>query len=83
MVAAVFVVVWVLCAGFAALIANSKGRSVGGFALAGLLLGVIGLLWAAFAHPAGYVRRDSAAVIRARAARPLGGSRDWRRHLEP
>ena len=51
MEAAVFVIVWVLCAGFAALIANAKGRSVGGFAVAGFLLGPIGLLWAAFANP--------------------------------
>jgi hypothetical protein len=35
------------------LIARSKGRLVGGFAVAGLLLGVIGLLWAAFATSAG------------------------------
>ena len=45
-------IVAVLCAGFSAMIANSKGRSVGRFAVAGLLLGVIGLIWAACARPA-------------------------------
>jgi hypothetical protein len=48
---AVIAIVWVLCAGFSAMIASSKGRSVGEFAIAGLFLGVFGLLWAAFATP--------------------------------
>lgn len=52
------VIVWVLCGGFAALIAHNKGRSVGWFAVAGLLLGVIGLVWAAFARPADGRRRN-------------------------
>jgi hypothetical protein len=43
-------ILWVLCSGVAALIAQSKNRSVGGFAVAGLILGVIGVLWAAFAR---------------------------------
>lgn len=83
MVGAVIVISWVLSAGVAGFIASTKGRNVGGFAIAGLLLGPAGVVWAALAHPSGYVRRDSAAEIRARAARPLSGSRDWRRHLEP
>jgi len=48
----VVLILWVLCVGFAALIAHAKGRSVGWFALAGLAFGVLGLLWAAFATPA-------------------------------
>lgn len=44
---------WVLCAGVAAVIAQGKGRSVGGFAMAGLLLGVVGVVWAACAGSAG------------------------------
>ena len=47
---ALLALVWVLCAGYAAVIASNKGRSVRHFALAGLLLGVIGILWAAFAE---------------------------------
>ena len=47
---ALLALLWVVCAAFAAVIASNKGRSVGRFALAGLLLGVIGILWAAFAH---------------------------------
>lgn len=43
------ILIWCVCAGFAALIASSKHRSPGRFALAGLLLGPVGLLWAAFA----------------------------------
>jgi hypothetical protein len=82
----VVLILWVVCAGFAALIAHAKGRSVGGFALAGLLLGVVGLLWAAFARPAGQqprrrTRQARRAEIAARAAQPLGVRNDWRRHL--
>lgn len=46
----VAVILWVLCAIGAALIANAKGRSMTGFFFAGLLLGVIGLVWAACAR---------------------------------
>ncbi len=60
---AVLVLVWVACGGFAALIANSKGRSVGGFALAGLLLGVIGLLWAAFAKSSAEIGEERAEIV--------------------
>jgi len=49
MTAAVFVLTWVICAGVAALLAARKHRSVGGFAVAGLLLGPVGVLWAAVA----------------------------------
>lgn len=49
MIAAVFVVSWVLCGGFAALIAIGRGREPGWFAVGGLLLGVFGLLITAFA----------------------------------
>lgn len=51
MTAAVVVLVWVVCSGVAAFIASTKGRSVGWFALAGLGLGVIGVIWAALARP--------------------------------
>jgi threonine dehydrogenase-like Zn-dependent dehydrogenase len=46
------VFVSILCAGFSALIAYRKGRSAGWFAVAGFVLGIIGLLWAAFARSA-------------------------------
>lgn len=42
-------ILWVLCAGVAALIAQGKGRSIGGFAMAGLFLGLVGVIWAACA----------------------------------
>jgi hypothetical protein len=45
------VLLWVVCAIGAGFFASTKGRSVGMFALAGLLLGPIGLLMAAFARP--------------------------------
>jgi hypothetical protein len=82
----IVLLLWVVCAGFAGLIAHAKGRSVGGFVAAGLLLGVAGLLWAAFARPAGQQpRRQSEqarrAEIAARASQPLGVRNDWRRHL--
>jgi hypothetical protein len=48
----IVVLLWVVCAGLAALIAGTKGRSAGGFAVAGLLLGPVGVLWAAFAFRA-------------------------------
>jgi len=80
------VLLWVVCAGFAGVIAHSKGRSVGGFVVAGLLLGVFGLLWAAFAAPAGQVgprqsEQARRAEIAARASQPLGARNSWRRHL--
>jgi len=54
----VLVLLWVVCAGFAGVIAHNKGRSVGGFVIAGLLLGVVGLLWAAFARSADDFARE-------------------------
>ena len=53
----VLVLLWVVCAIGAGLFAQAKGRSVGWFALAGFLLGPVGLLWAAFATPAGELSR--------------------------
>ena len=44
------VILWVVCAGVAAFIANAKGRDTGVFALAGFLLGPVGVIWAAFAR---------------------------------
>ena len=44
------VLLWVVCAGVAAFIANAKGRDAGVFALAGFLLGPFGVVWAAFAR---------------------------------
>jgi hypothetical protein len=41
---------WVVCAGVAAFIANAKGREIGTFAMAGLLLGPFGVVWAACAR---------------------------------
>ena len=41
---------WVVCAGVAAFIASTKGRDVGRFAMAGLLLGPFGVIWAACAR---------------------------------
>jgi hypothetical protein len=76
--ATAFVVVWVLCAGFSALIANSKGRSVGGFALAGLILGVAGLLWAAFARPAGEPTRRELEIQEALDRASLAADRERR-----
>lgn len=49
MVVVLVVILWVLCAGVTALIAQARGLDVGKFAVAGLVLGVIGVLWAAFA----------------------------------
>ena len=51
MAAAVIIISWVLSAGVAAFIASTKNRSAGNFALAGLLLGPIGVVWAALANP--------------------------------
>lgn len=55
----IVIIVAVICAGFSALIALGKGRDPGPFAVAGLLVGVIGLLWAAFAQ-------DSATIAKRR-----------------
>jgi hypothetical protein len=78
MTAAVIVIVAVLCSGFSAVIANSKGRSVGGFAIAGLLLGVIGLIWAAFARPGGEPTRRQREVQEALDRGKLATDRDRR-----
>ena len=51
------VILWVICAGVAAVIAQAKDRSVGAFAIAGLLLGVIGVIWAAAATPSAELER--------------------------
>ncbi len=55
---AVAVLVWVVCAGVAAFIANTKGRSVSGFAIAGLLLGPFGVVWAACVHSADRIEAE-------------------------
>jgi hypothetical protein len=58
---------WVVCAGVAAFIANTKGRDVGAFALAGLLLGPFGVIWAACARSgAERAAADQAALDRYR-----------------
>jgi hypothetical protein len=51
------VLTWTVDAGFAALLADRRGRSAGWFAVAGFVLGPIGLIWAAFALPAGEMSR--------------------------
>jgi len=67
----VLVLVWTVSGGFAGLIAQGKGRSAGPWTLAGLLLGPIGLLWAAWAGTAD--ERD--AEYRAETARRLAEHR--------
>jgi len=37
-------IVWILCAMLCGMIASSKNRSVGGWAVAGLLLGILGVI---------------------------------------
>jgi hypothetical protein len=59
----VVLILWVLCVGFAALIAHAKGRSVGWFALAGLAFGVFGVLWSAFATSAADLAAKRAAGV--------------------
>jgi hypothetical protein len=54
-VIAVVVIVWLLCAVLCVLIAGSKGLPVGPFVVLGLLLGVIGVVLALLARPAGAV----------------------------
>ena len=90
MVAALVVLVWVACAGFAAMTAHYRGLPVGKFALAGLLLGPAGLAWATLAHQhavpkpnARTVEQQRRDAIAQRAAQPLGTRNDWRRHLDP
>jgi hypothetical protein len=58
------VIVAALCSGFSALIAQGKGRDPGGFAVAGLLLGVIGLLIAAFAADAATLEKRRPQTLR-------------------
>jgi hypothetical protein len=53
-------VLWVLCAGVAALVGNSKGRSAGAFALAGLFFGVFGVVYAACARSGEQLAADRA-----------------------
>lgn len=61
------VLLWVVCAGVAAFIASAKGRSVGEFAMAGLLLGPFGVIWAACARSgAERAAADQAALDRYR-----------------
>ena len=42
--------IWLLMGLAAAFVASKKGRSVGGFFLLGILLGPLGILWAALAR---------------------------------
>jgi Na+/H+-dicarboxylate symporter len=64
----------VVSSGFAALIAQGKGRDPGWFAVASALLGVVGVVVAAFAEPGDRIRqRQHAQTERRRAeiaARP-------------
>jgi hypothetical protein len=64
MIAVVVIPCWVICGGFAAVLAQQKGRSAAGFALLGLLLGFIGLLCAACAKPAEQLRQRNAVIAR-------------------
>lgn len=68
----VAVLLWVVCAGVAAFIASTKGRSTGEFAMAGLLLGPFGVVWAACARSGEQRAADDRAALddaRAEAAR--------------
>lgn len=69
MTVVVGVLIWVVCAGFAALIAQNQRRPPGWYAVAGLLLGPIGLLIAAFATPGDVLQRQQAAKAEAVKAR--------------
>ena len=51
MTGVVIVLIWIVCSGIAAFLAYTKSRSVTGFFFAGLMLGVIGVIWAALARP--------------------------------
>lgn len=50
-VLAVIVLVWIVCAISAAIVADRKGLSAGGFMLLGFLLGLLGLAIALIAQP--------------------------------
>jgi hypothetical protein len=69
----VIVIASVLCAGFAALIAQGQGQEPGWFAVAGLLLGPIGLLAAAFATP--QARLSTAGADSSKMRKRAGGRR--------
>ena len=72
------VLLWVVCAGVAAFIANAKGREVGTFAMAGLLLGPVGVVWAACARTGEQRAADDRAALdqaRAEADKRQRGSR--------
>jgi len=58
MLATVVVLISTLSAGLAALIADRRGREPGWFAVGGLLLGVIGILIAAFAATGDTIEQD-------------------------
>jgi len=57
MLIVIAVLVAAVSSGFAALIAQGKGRDPGWFAVAGALLGVVGVVVAAFAEPADRIRQ--------------------------
>lgn len=59
----IFVVAWVLMGILAAMIASSKGLSVGGYGCAGVLLGPIGILAAIFATPKVAATSDTQARV--------------------
>lgn len=56
-------ILWVLCAGFAALLAPSRGRSAGAWFFAGLLFGVFGLVALFLAEDLSKQPAPSAATI--------------------
>ena len=39
-----YIVIWIICGDICAVIADSKGRSVGGWLLGGILLGIFGVI---------------------------------------
>jgi membrane protein implicated in regulation of membrane protease activity len=51
MVGVLLVLLWVVCAGVAAVVAHYRMLPVGKFTIAGLLLGPAGVVWAALATP--------------------------------
>jgi len=53
-----WLIIWVLCGIAAAMVASSKGRSVGGWFILGLLFGPFGLIFALIAGKAGPSRNE-------------------------
>jgi hypothetical protein len=60
---------WVVCAGVAGMTAHYRDLPVGKFVCAGLLLGIVGVLWAAFATSNAELNRRHAERVAAAKAR--------------